>query len=936
MKNSPFIPIAFCLIILALSAVSFAASGSLDTTFYGTGVHRNGFGFGYDTAGEVMVQADGKIITVGEIENGEHGSILIVRYRTDGTLDPTFGEGGFVTDGYFSPTDAVLQNDGKLVLIGSFQANTNTPTDFIVTRYNPNGTRDMSFGNQGVVTTDFNGGYDRAWGVALQTDGKIVLAGWAYTGNSTGLAVARYNPDGSLDASFGNGGKKTTVVTGNQEGGYAVAIQPDGKIVVAGATIANLFCYAIVRYLPNGDLDTSFDGDGIVVLTISNSVTEPNSILIQPDGKILVGGNNFSIILLRFNPDGALDTTFGGTGIVRTTIRKAESCNELKLQRDGKILVAGGSWLMSNVINFAVLRYNTNGTLDSTFGTGGMVLTQFDNNHEIAYSIAIQPDDKIIAAGTDDQRQYDTILARYNPDGTLDPAFNGNGTVSNDFGSDNSEGRAVAIQPDGKIVIAGVANDFPRVYIAVARYNVNGTLDTTFGGTGRIVTRTPETFANPRAITVQPDGKIIVVGSSYTAASASQDFIALRYNPDGSLDTAFDVDGIATTDMAVDAAGSVDTARTVDVQADGKILLAGNSFNNTTNEEDISLVRYNADGSLDATFNGTGKVRLRLPDYQYLNALKVQPDGKIAAVGNFGVFTAYPGGTLVNYNFAALRFNGNGTLDTTFDADGIAVVSFGDFPDVAYDIVLQPNGKIVAIGSTDRTLNRPTPALARFNVDGSLDSTFGENGKVVTILAPNGGGIYAARLQGDGKIIVGGIAYDQLFRQDSILARYNANGSLDDNFGINGIAKTNLQETGSEVIRDLTLDGFGRIVVTGITGVSSFVARFDGDVASLARLSGRVTNVGGQGIFGVTVKLSGPALTAPVLARTNNFGYYNFPDTPIGSGYVVTVNSKRYTFANPSRVVDLGSDLTDVDFASEQLSGGFSAAKEHEKPQNKK
>lgn len=926
MKISRLMLIAFCLITLISASASFAAPGDLDTTFYGTGFHRNGFGFGADGAGKVLIQADGKIITVGGIENGEHGSILIVRYRTDGSLDPTFGEGGLLNFGNFGVGDAELQSDGKIVLGGSITTSSGNG-DFIVTRYNPNGTLDINFGNQGVVTTDFNGRGDIGWDVAIQPDGKIIVAGTAQTSGENDFAVARYNSDGSPDSSFGNGGKKTTTIGGFQVGAYAVAVQPDGKIVVAGATVFEGFCFATVRYLPNGDLDTSFDSDGIVITNTSNSVGEPSSVVIQPDGKILLGGDDINIVLIRYNPNGSLDTTFGGTGIVRTTIRAQETCNELKLQTDGKIVVVGTSYLSSSVLNFTVLRYNTNGTLDSGFGTGGAVFTEFDNNHEVAYSVAIQPDGKIVAAGTDNQRQYDTIVIRYNPNGTLDATFGGDGIVVNDFGSDVSDGRAVIIQPDGKILIAGTANDFTSTYIAVARYNVNGTLDTSFGSAGKVVTRSPQ--GNARAIALQPDGKIIVAGT------ASGDFVAVRYNPNGTLDTSFDGDGTVTTDMAVDSSNSIDGARAVDVQADGKIVLGGNAYHTGTNEDDIVMARYNADGTLDTTFDGDGKVRLRQPDYQYISALKIQPDGKIAAVGSVGRFSTFNGNTFVNYDYAAMRFNSNGTPDTTFDSDGIASVVFGDFPDPASAMILQPDGKIIAVGSHDRTLNRPVPAMTRFNADGSLDSTFGDNGKVITVIAPSGGVAFAAKLQPDGKIVIGGGVYDNLSRLDLLLARYNANGSLDGNFGIDGISRTNILGASNELIRDVALDSFGRIVVGGSNGVSSFVARFNGDAASLAGISGRVTNANGQGIFGVTVRLSGTALTAPILARTNNFGYYTFTDAPIGNGYIVSVNSKRHTFANPNRTVDLGSDVTDVDFVSEPLNESNSAAKESEKAQKK-
>lgn len=908
--------------LIALIAVpaGFAALGSLDTTFYGTGFHRNGFGFGYDSADKVLVQADGKIITVGGIENGEHGKILLVRYRADGSLDQSFGEGGFVTDGNIFPSDAALQPDGKIILVSSVQANTNTPTDFFVTRYNPNGTRDMNFGNQGVVTTDFNGLYDRAWGVAVQTDGKIVVAGWAQIPSGSGFAVVRYNPDGSQDTSFGIGGEMVTVITGSQEGGYAVAIQPDGKIVVAGATISNGFCFAAVRYLPNGDLDASFDGDGIAVTNTSNSVGEPSSVVIQPDGKILLGGDDITIVLIRYNPDGSPDTTFGGTGMVRTVIRDQETCNELKLQPDGKIVVAGASYGKNDVLNFTVLRYNANGTLDAGFGTGGVVFTEFDNNHEIAYTVAIQPDGKIIAAGTDDQRQYDTILARYNPNGSLDTTFNGDGRVSNDFGSDIGESLAVITQPDGKIIIAGYAKDFTKSYFAVARYTVNGQLDTTFGGTGRVVTRIGQgTSATARAIALQPDGKIIVAGEGYIDANARFDFVAVRYNPDGSLDPTFDGDGVVNTDVTLNAVSASDTAYSVDIQADGKIVLGGTTGGADT-FTDAALVRYNPDGSLDTTFNNTGKVILRQPDYEGIRAIKIQPDGKIAVVGNTGRFSSFDGDSFINDDFLVMRFNNNGTLDPTFDTDGIAVIIWSGFPDTAVDIALQPDGKIIAAGNYSRSLNRYNPAVARLNADGSLDLTFGTGGKA-TLLVETDSLTQAAKLQSDGKIVVGGSAYDQLFRRDLMLVRFNQNGSPDAGFGVGGITRTDILGSTTETIRDLTVDNFGRIVAVGVTNSLSFVARFDGDVSSLARLSGRVTNANGQGIFGVTVKLSGPALTAPVLARTNNFGYYNFPETPIGNGYIVTVNSKRYTFASPTRTVDLGSDVLNIDFVSEQSSG---------------
>jgi uncharacterized delta-60 repeat protein len=508
--------------------------------------------------------------------------------------------------------------------------------------------------------------------------------------------------------------------------------------------------------------------------------------------------------------------------------------------------------------------------------------------------------------------------------GSLDPTFHSTGYHSHGFGftgSENSDARAVVIQPDGKTVIAATTNDSTHAYIAVARYNVNGALDTTFGaaGTGYVITPTTAIAANAEDIVLQPDGKIIVVGRA--SVQNSWDFIAVRYNPDGTLDTSFDGDGVVITNMATDtaSASTSDRAYSVDIQADGKIVLGGSAFNLAASDDDIALVRYNPNGSLDTTFNGTGKLILRQPvSYEYISAIKIQPDGKIAAVGNVGRFTVYPGsGTDINYDFAAMRFNGDGSPDTTFNGTGQTVISFGDFPDTAYDMILQPDGKIVAAGNYSADLSDTRTALVRFNVNGSLDSTFGSFGKVVTNIAPNGSITQAAALQPDGKIVVGSGVYDNLFRLDVMLIRYHPNGSLDESFGIGGIVKTDLQGH-PEVIRDLTIDSYGRIVVTGATQVFAFTARYSGAPVTLAKLGGRVTNAGGRGIAGAVIKLSHPAFASPFYAQTNGFGYYNFPQMPTGNGYSIFISSKRYTFANPNRVIDLSGDTTDVDFVSEQ------------------
>lgn len=426
---------------------------------------------------------------------------------------------------------------------------------------------DFTFGTQGKVQTDFYSNHDdEARGVALQSDGKIVVAGFATMISERDFGLVRYNVDGSLDTGFGTShtGKQVTDFGGSWDTAEAVVIQDDGKIVAAGYSNAGTsFDFALARYNTDGSLDTSFGpaGTGMVRTDISGGNEYAMDVALQADGKIVVVGRaetspgNLDIALARYNDDGTLDTFFNFvvlcTGIcngkkVLDLGGNQDYANAVAIDGDGKILVAGYA-NDGESLAFMLARFNTNGSLDvAGFGGGtGVVLTNFYTGYlSMARAIALQPDGKILVAGEAGHAVTgkDFALARYHSDGSLDEAFNYqspcvigqpcSGQAMLDFSRRHDSVEDVVLQSDGKIVLIGVTDNSNDYDFALARYNSDGSLDTGFGGSGTgkhvpLFLPGEDDWAFGGA--VQDDNKLVVVG--YTTVNFSEDFAVLRYMP---------------------------------------------------------------------------------------------------------------------------------------------------------------------------------------------------------------------------------------------------------------------------------------------------------------------------------------------------------------------------------------------------------------------
>jgi uncharacterized delta-60 repeat protein len=391
-----------------------------------------------------------------------------------GALDSTFGTGGRVlSDIGVGPSDeayamAIQPSDGKIVVVGG------DSQDFALARYTLDGVLDPTFGSFGKVLTDFSGDADYALSVAIQPgDGKIVVAGQVKDAGNWKFGLARYNPDGSLDDSFGTFGKAMTVLGGgNYSGANAVAIQANGRIVVAGfgwdASPTPHQYVAIARYLGNGTLDGDWNVGGIVLTDVDGLLggsewkSSATAVAVQPDGKVVItgwahGSSLSQLVIARYDNVGVLDPGFSGDGLVANRIETTAAGTSLALLSGGKILAAGGTQTAAGA-RFALTQYLANGAPDTSFGTNGVVTTAFGTIYDQAYGLAVQPDGKIVLAGySNDGAKNNFALARYGSSGALDPTFGVGGKVVTTVGSGSSKAYGVGIQSDGRIVAAGTA-----------------------------------------------------------------------------------------------------------------------------------------------------------------------------------------------------------------------------------------------------------------------------------------------------------------------------------------------------------------------------------------------------------------------------------------------------------------------------------------------
>jgi uncharacterized delta-60 repeat protein len=427
-----------------------AASGDLDTNFGNGGVVTTRLSpTGSEEAEAVAVQKDGRIVIgINHRFIAEAGDFILMRYNTNGTLDTTFGVGGVVQTNFLGfggvVTSVKIDPKGRIVAAGVI--NTNSPNnygDLAVARYTASGSLDTSFGSQGIFTRD-HCPYESIEEIAIQPDGKIVAAGWALPPNHStdyDFVIFRLTTNGALDPTFAGGNIVFTDFDGSSDNAYALALQADGRIVVGGSAKSSYSGYnpvlGLARYNANGTLDSTFGTHGKVITSIAGNADEFEDscyeLLVRPvplsltgEEQIIavgsryspsdyIGSINYSLgALLCYLPDGSLNPSFGAGGIVLTSFSSRDIVTCAVRQADGKIVIAGQSYEQAIGFQFALARYNSNGTLDINFGQGGIVRTVI-GSRSIVNDLAFTPQGGIVAAGRSYSPGIPIALAKYLP-----------------------------------------------------------------------------------------------------------------------------------------------------------------------------------------------------------------------------------------------------------------------------------------------------------------------------------------------------------------------------------------------------------------------------------------------------------------------------------------------------------------------------------------
>ncbi len=551
---------AFALTALSGTTVCPAAPGDLDLSFGSEGKVNLRIGDGRLEAAAVAIQGDGKILVAGNNFNSSAvQSLAVVRYLADGSVDAAFGTGGLAEAGMAGSvmfgTCVAIQPDGS-ILVGGHARRTGIGTEFALARFTGAGAVDASFGTAGLVTTDIGPGEDTAYGIALQPDGRILLAGTAVYSflSDVRVALTRYTSTGALDPAWNGNGKVATPGPGTTPAlaCNAVALQVDGKVVVAGGAAPafsdgsqNSVCVA--RYTTAGSLDSTFNGTGISIQTLSPGYKASTCLALQTDGRMVVGGilntggatTNLDFMFVRFNSGGSLDTTFNGTGWATVPAGAGDDqMRGLAVQSDGRI-VGGGSAVVGGSDDFAVVRVLADGTPDASFGTGGAVTTAINFGFDTGTALRLQSDGKIVLAGTTYTGSTPRIgMVRYHAAAAVAPAVTTGAATALSASGATLQG---SVNPNGATTTARFEYGLTTAYGITAPVTLTPDNGTAAQSVSAVVNGlSPGTLYHFRLAADNPGGPGTGADATFTTLTLSQSWRDLWFNTTAATGAAAD------------------------------------------------------------------------------------------------------------------------------------------------------------------------------------------------------------------------------------------------------------------------------------------------------------------------------------------------------------------------------------------------------------
>ena len=824
--------IVLLLYAFSLCLILKAQSGTPDPSF-GTNGHI--FTYSDNSSGVVFSSvprqafavADGKIIMVLQANS----KVKLTRRLTNGGLDASYGTNGYSKVASMTVNTAAIQTDGKIIVAG----NNFTNTAFVLARFNTDGTLDATYGNGGIVMTNFSTSFTNLSSVLITTDGKIIAGGTTSLNGHEQFILFRYTTTGSVDNTFGDNGNVLTDFNGVASSLWALSLQQDGKIVAAGTANNGNLDFAVARFDANGTLDLSFNLIGKTTFDFS-FYDWARSVKIGTDGKIYVGGQSYDMAghprftIICYTTDGLVDPNFNG-GLGYNVITAGETDGiliNLAIQPDGKLIAVGHTTIDDNS-EIGMFRLNTNGTVDNNFGTGGngLVTAGINTAYDESDCLSIQPDGKIFIGGHNADFTSSTPLHftafQFNSNGTPDEDFGSNGKISDLIPGYYYNYNALFERNDGKILALSESNGTSNNRLFLSRFNANGTPDNSFGQNGRYEFEYTDGVSQ-----FQPDGKILRMGSIFSE-NGEIDIRLTRYNMDGTIDAGFGNGGTVITDL-----GNNESGFTAAFLPDGRFIIGGLSRDD--NGSDFFFVRYNYNGTIDGSFGNGGFVNIDYVNEDNVQLIKVEDDGKIVFSGATIEFP--PDFSFVHFYGYIGRLTSNGMIDVGFGDNGKVITNNTENTYVG-DIMIQNDKKIVFTRIENSGSSNQQTVMARLNNDGTYDNGFGQNGNILT------DGFGLLKLNG-GKFINYGNKITDKNNTDYFLSRLSQNGVLDPSFGTNGVASGTF--TGVDNFVYPTIVTGSKLLVNG-NGVDEMgdnvgiIAKFNLETeVSLSCPSNKVTN----------------------------------------------------------------------------------------------
>ncbi len=820
--------------------VSNPPAGKLDSTFGIGGQVIQRFPYP-DSEGSATVMDDfGRLLVAGSTNDGTRKVFAVARFLTNGSLDASFNGNGKVTIAFGNTDDyasgIAVDPSGRIVVAGSTYNGANH--DFALARLNADGNLDTSFNSTGRITFAFGARDDTARALSVDSTGRITVFGTAGdTANPSNFAIARLTSTGVLDHTFDGDGKKI-INLGPQSYGYGLSIDFNSRLVLGGYQQSNSSSddFTVVRLLSDGNFDLTFDGDGVVAFDFNSSLDRAYAVIVDQGGRPIIAGVAAGALgLARLTVEGQFDTSFDfdGKKTISTGV-SVDTARGLIVDSVGRIVVAGYNANQTHVRDFVVVRVDDAGAFDPSLnGTGLLTFpagTSGAGANVGGAAVITDSANRLIIVGTMNEELPGPALtiARIQQTGELDASFGIGGRSVADFLTNSCAWATdVAMDHMGRTVVAGMAapgNSGLLKDFVVSRYLPNGALDVSFGGTGTLSFNFFETFdyKSEACTAIAIDGMNRVLIGGDVANPSNSDFVVVRLTANGVFDPTFANNGKLTLDIN----GGDDSLSGIALDSAGRIVIAGYTFNGAL--DGAVAVRLTPAGDLDTSFCGTGKVVLGFPALARATSVAVDALDRVIIAG-------YSGSSASNVGVS--RLTANGLPDVTFAGTSAMSFQFGNKSSFAYAVTVDGFGGIVVAGAS--SVAGAGCGVARINPNGTLDTTFDGDGKMVFSIGGSLERLQGVAIDSTGRIVVGGtstIGSGSTGLSLFTVARLTPTGFLDPSF--RSIGQNSLGFGDSLAFATaMTLDSSDRPIIVGGTGVYRSVnpenVRF-----AIARLTG--------------------------------------------------------------------------------------------------